>query len=80
MASEADEADLKCYNPFLAGVSRYGSHYGQEQEGSLEDIIQSIMRNSMRSSLPDSISILINFGTENNHVLYSTDRKDHNCR
>jgi hypothetical protein len=52
----------------------------EDGRASTEEIIDSIIRNSIRSSIPDSISILINFGTDNNHILYSTDKNNHNCR
>ena len=32
-----------------------------------------------KSSIPDSISILINYGTENNHILYDASHVTHNC-
>jgi hypothetical protein len=81
----AEEVALQCYNPYLARPMEashdWGGSHGGRSEASLEDIIDSIIRNSLRSGgIPDSISILINFGTEKNHILYSTNKKDHNCR
>ena len=38
-----------------------------------------IVKNFQQRSLPDSISILINFGTEKDHILYDADSTNHEC-
>ena len=38
------------------------------------------MRNSEKRSVPDSISILVNYGDDNSHILYNTANEEHNCR
>ena len=46
---------------------------------SVDDIISSVVTNSEKSSMPGSISILINYGTDHSHILYSTANADHGC-
>ena len=53
-----------------------------KQLGSGEDFdskVVGIMKNFEENRLPNSISILINFGTGQSHVLYDADTTSHNC-
>ena len=44
------------------------------QKDDFDSIVMGIIKNFEQNSLPDSISILINFGTEKSHVLYDADQ------
>ena len=46
-------------------------HHKKEE---FDSIVMGIIKNFEQNSLPDSISILINFGTDKNHVLYDADQ------
>ncbi|XP_023338013.1 uncharacterized protein LOC111708774 isoform X2 [Eurytemora carolleeae] len=59
--------------PELGRLVNYRSKF------SVDDIISSVVTNSEKSSMPGSISILINYGTDHSHILYSTANADHGC-
>ena len=44
------------------------------QKDDFDSIVMGIMKNFEQNNLPDSISILINFGTEKSHLLYDADQ------
>ena len=83
---------ISCYNPFSeenleellnevenpTHVRKHGSIH--DTKLSVNDIINGILKNNEKTSIPESISILINYGTDHSHILYSTANADHNCK
>ena len=83
---------MYCYNPHFSyrpGGGARGRAAGNElspnvtQQISLnknfDSVVLGIVKNFQQRSLPDSISILINFGTEKDHILYDADNTNHEC-
>jgi hypothetical protein len=52
---------------------------GVEDNVSFEDMFNGMVKSFQKSSIPESISILINYGTETNHILYDASQANHNC-
>ena len=52
---------------------------GIEDMVSFEEMFDGLAKTFQKSSIPDSISILINYGTDHNHILYDASNINHNC-
>ena len=69
-----------CYNPYFQvkelsnGAMINPNSTDLVQKDDFDSIVMGIIKNFEQNSLPDSISILINFGTEKSHVLYDADQ------
>ena len=70
-----------CYNPYYNPLKELSmksqNNTDLVQKDDFDSIVMGIMKNFEQNSLPDSISILINFGTEKSHVLYDADQVFH---
>ena len=55
------------------------THEVLEDNISFEEMFDGLVKTFQKSSIPDSISILINYGTDNNHILYDATHANHNC-
>ena len=87
-----EEYDMKrklgkqqCYNPYFSHKARGSSSFINSNAEVLnwsknfDSTVHGIIRNFQENSLPESISILINFGTIGNHILYDADKEGHDC-
>ena len=71
-----------CFNPHLkanellnkASINPNRTEIRHHKKEEFDSIVMGIIKNFEQNSLPDSISILINFGTDKNHVLYDADQ------
>ena len=71
-----------CFNPHLkanellnkATINPNRTEVRLHKKEEFDSIVMGIIKNFEQNSLPDSISILINFGTDKNHVLYDADQ------
>jgi hypothetical protein len=54
------------------------THKVLEDKTSVEEMFDGLVKKFQKSSIPDSISILINYGTDNNHILYDATHANHN--
>ena len=71
-----------CFNPHLkanellnkAAINPNRTEVRLHKKEEFDSIVMGIIKNFEQNSLPDSISILINFGTDKNHVLYDADQ------
>ena len=50
-----------------------------EESPSLEDMFERFVKTFKKSTLPDSISILINYGTEDSHILFDASGNRQGC-
>ena len=69
------------YKETLSGVldSVLQNQTAIEDKISFDEMFDGLVKSFQKSSIPDSISIFINYGTENNHILYDASGVNHHC-
>ena len=88
------DKEVICYNPFIEeknlrskkgynDVYLDGAEFHNETiskvDISYDDIFNSLVKSFQKSSIPDSISMLINYGTDKSHILYDASHVNHHC-
>ena len=60
---------------------KYGCHLWMHPfKKTLIHNISGLLKSFQKSNLPSSISIMLNFGTDDTHILYDASNNQHNCQ
>ena len=72
---------VKTINDVFLDGTEFNNETVMEFENSMsyDDMFDNLVKSFQKSSIPDSISMLINYGTEGSHILYDASHVNHDC-